>query len=140
MGTSNDKRLKFTKLTPETVNKLEEVFALDGSVEEACFYANISRQTYYNWIKDNPEMEDRFDSLRQKPVLKARQAVVKGLDNFDNGLRYLERKKKLEFSLRTELPGADGGPIQAEIDNNLGKITDKINKTLKDDILKGTIS
>lgn len=137
MGTSNDKRLKFTKLTPETVNKLEEVFAIDGSIEEACFYANISRQTYYNWIKDNPEMEDRFDSLRQKPVLKARQAVVKGLDNFDNGLRYLERKKKLEFSLRTELTGADGGPIQTEIDDNLGKITDKINKTIKDDILKG---
>ena len=137
MGTPNDKRLKFTKLTPDTVNKLEEVFALDGSVEEACFYANISRQTYYNWIKDNPEMEDRFDSLRQKPVLKARQAVVKGLDNFDNGLRYLERKKKLEFSLRTELTGADGGPIQTEIDDNLGKITEEINKNLKDGIFKG---
>lgn len=97
-----------TKLTPETVIKLEEVFAIDGTVEEACFYADISRNTYYEWIKEHPELNDRFQALRERPVLKARQAVVKGLDNFDNGLKYLERKKKLEFSLRTEITGADG--------------------------------
>lgn len=138
MGTPNDKRLKFTKLTPETVNKLEEVFAIDGSIEEACFYANISRQTYYNWIKNNPEMENRFDSLRQKPVLRARQAVIRGLDNFDNGLRYLERKKKLEFSLRTEITGKDGSDL---IPNNEQKeVADKaINEFLNDNPKNTTI-
>ncbi len=55
---------KYTKLTTETVNKLEEVFALDGTIEEACLFADISRTTYYNWIKDNPEMEERFEFLK----------------------------------------------------------------------------
>jgi len=36
-----------SKLIPECVKKLEEIFALDGTVEEACFFADISRQTFY---------------------------------------------------------------------------------------------
>ena len=36
---------KYTKLTTETVNKLEEVFALDGTIEEACLFAYISIKT-----------------------------------------------------------------------------------------------
>ena len=69
------------KFTDETIQKLEQVFSIGGSVEEACFFANISKQSYYNWTKDNPELKDRFDALRQKPILKARQEVIKGLDN-----------------------------------------------------------
>jgi len=85
------------KMTDEVVKKLEEAFAIDASISEACFYANITRQTYYNWIKSFPEYEERFDSLRQRPVLKARQTVVKSLDNPDFAFKYLERKKKKEF-------------------------------------------
>ena len=91
------------KMTESVVKKLEEVFALDGSVEEACYYANISRQSYYNWIKSFPDMLERFDSLRQRPFLKARQTVVKSLDNPDMALKYLERKKKDEFSTRQDI-------------------------------------
>lgn len=85
------------KLDKDTVKKLEEVFAIDGSVEEACYYANISRQTYYNWIKGDKELKEKFDRLRQRPVLKARQTVVKSLDDSNNAFRYLEKKKKIEF-------------------------------------------
>lgn len=126
-----------TEKTDDIIRKIEEVAALDGSIEEMAFYANIHRATLYRWLEDDKELSDRISALRQKPVLKARQAVVRGLDSFDNGLRYLERKKKLEFSLRTELTGADGGPIQTEIDDNLGKLTEEINKTLKNGILQG---
>jgi len=49
-----------------SVKKLEEAFAMDCSIEEACFYAGISRQTYYTWIKDNPELLDRFEELKQE--------------------------------------------------------------------------
>lgn len=99
---------KYTKLTPETVNKLEEVFALDGTIEEACLFADISRQTYYNWIKDNKDMEERFDILRQTPFLKARRTIEKSLDNPQYAFEYMKRKKKNEFSERLENTGADG--------------------------------
>jgi len=85
------------KINGDAVRKLEEVFAIDGSVEEACYYANISRQTYYDWIKNDPAKKVKFDRLRNKPVLKARMAVIKGLDCYSNSMDYLKRKKKLEF-------------------------------------------
>jgi hypothetical protein len=91
------------KLTPETVKKLEEVFAIDGTVEEACFYAEISKQTYYNWIKEFPEMAERFDALRQRPFLKARQTIVKALDDPNHAFKYLERKKKKEFGVNMDI-------------------------------------
>lgn len=97
-----------SKLTPETVKKLEEAFAIDATVEEACFYADISRQTYYEWIKQNPKLADRFEALRQRPVLTARQAVVRSLNNPDYAFRYLERKRKDEFAQRVENTGKDG--------------------------------
>lgn len=95
-----------TKLTDETVKKLEEVFAIDGTVEEACFYADISRQTYYEWIKDNPQLSDRFQALRQRPILAARQRVVQGVkENYGNAMDYLKRKKRLEFGDSIEHTG-----------------------------------
>ena len=104
-----------TKLTPETVTKLEEVFVIDGTVEEACFYAEISRNAYYEWIKANPALNDRFEALRQRPFLKARQTIVKALDNPHDAQWFLERKKKKEFAVRTELSGPDGGDIPIPI-------------------------
>ena len=95
--------------TKEIVKKLEEIFSLDGSVLEACFYAGITPQTYYNHVKEDagintPERKlfDRFSELRHNPVLKARRTVVKALDNPKDAQWYLERKRKKEFAEKQE--------------------------------------
>lgn len=86
------------KLTDETVMKLQQAFAIDASVEEACYYADISRETYYRWIKENPILYDKFERLRNKPVLVARQTVANKIpESYQNAMDYLKRKKKLEF-------------------------------------------
>ena len=107
-----------TKNHPELVKKLEEAFAIDASVEEACFYAGISRQTFYTWINKNKELRDRLEGLRNKPVLKARQTIVKNLDEVDTAKWYAERKRKSEFSTRVEQTGAGGGPLEVELTPN----------------------
>ncbi len=86
-----------SKMTPEKIAKLEEAFAIDATIEEACFYADIDPSTYNRWIHKNPKLHKRFTALRNKPVLKARQTVVKGLDDTHNAQWYLTRKKKKEF-------------------------------------------
>ena len=91
------------KMTDETVRKLEEVFAIDWSIGEACYYADISRQTYYNWVEENPELLERFQRLREKPVLKARQSVVSNLWDAEFALKYLKNKRNKEFNERSEL-------------------------------------
>lgn len=115
---------KKQKLTPETVNKLEQAFAIDATVGEACFYADISRETFYNWIKENKELSDRFDRLREKPILTARQTIAKSLHEPEHAKWYLERKKKLEFSTRNELTGADGKAIEVKTISGMKIIKD----------------
>lgn len=100
-----------TDMTPETINKLESVFAIGGTDKEACSYADISHQTLYNYQHDHPEFVERKEMLKEKPFIKARQTIVKSLDNAGDAQWYMERKKKLEFSVRNELTGAEGVPL-----------------------------
>jgi hypothetical protein len=108
-----------TKLTEETRHKIEEAAALDASVEEICYYADISRQTYYRWMEENPDFSDRIEKLRQRPFLKARQTIVKALENPKDAQWFLERRKKKEFAERTELTGADGKDLPTPILSNV---------------------
>lgn len=80
---------------------------------EACLYAGISKSTFYNYQIKNPAFVDRKELLKETTILQARQTIVKSLKlNPDMALKYLERKRKSEFSLRVENTGADGGAIQ----------------------------
>lgn len=109
-----------TKMTDLTVKKLEEAFALGCSDEEACVYADISKQTLYNYQHENRDFLDRKELLKQRPILKARQEVVSGLDsNPFFALKFLERKKKDEFSLRNE------SKIEIESTFSLGELFDQ---------------
>jgi hypothetical protein len=92
-----------TVMTPEVVSKLEHAFALGCSDLEACLYADISKQTLYDYQKLKPEFVDRKEKLKETPILKARTSVVGELANDpDLALRFLERRKKDEFSTKTE--------------------------------------
>lgn len=113
-----------TIISEEKIKKLEEVFAIDGTIEEACFYADISIQTYYDWQVKNPKLTERFTALRNRPVLKARQTVVKSLDQPQHAFEYLKRKRKQEFSERTEIDN----PAQTEAIKSLENIIKEIRK------------
>ena len=97
------KRGQPTKMTVLVIDKLKQAFAFDATVEEACSYAEIAKQTYYTFIKSHPKILDEFQAQREKPVLIARQSVINKMKEDGHlALKYLERKKKDEFSLRSE--------------------------------------
>lgn len=104
-----------TVMTTEVILKLEQAFAIDATVEEACSYAEIGRNTFYEYLKKNPEFQDRIDDLRQRPILKARQTIAKALENPVHAQWYIERKRKKEFSQRVEQTGADGSPLSVTL-------------------------
>ena len=100
-----------TVMTPDTIAKLENVFAIDGTVEEACSYADISPNSFYDYLKINPDFSKRISQLREKPVLKARQTAVTKLgESYSNAMDYLKRKKKHEFGDSADLTSG-GEPI-----------------------------
>jgi hypothetical protein len=93
-----------SKITELVVKKLEEAFAFGCTDLEACLYADISKQCLYNYQERFPEFVDRKEKLKQNPVLKARMAVIQGFaDSGELALKFLERKKKDEFSLKQEM-------------------------------------
>ena len=91
-------------MTEEKVRKIREAFALGCSVGEVLYYADIPKSTYYDWIRENPNLSDEIERLKEKPILMARQAVVSGLTNDKHfAFRFLERKLPKEFADKTSV-------------------------------------
>lgn len=108
----------------ETVTKLEEALSIGADVTAACAYANITRKTYYEWVKGDEKLSDRFDALREKPVLKAINTINKNLDKPETAKWYLERKRKKEFSIKQEID------VDANIILNVVKFNNGNNDTV----------
>lgn len=108
-----------TIMTPEIISKLEEVFSIGGSDEEACFYAGIGKSTLYNYQKGNPEFVERKEALKERPILKARQTVVKSLDDPNHAFKFLERKRRQEFA-----PPAQAVELSGEITSKVISLDD----------------
>lgn len=93
------------KITPLIIQKLEEAASVKASVAAMAFHADISIQTYYNWIKKDRKLFERLEACRQKPGLNARLAIQQSIAAGDGNLalKYLERTEKAEFSPQTNL-------------------------------------
>ena len=99
-------------VTEEKLRKLEEVFALDGTVEEALYYADLAESSYYDYLKEHPETAEHFKRLRNRPVLAARQTVNRAIrKDSDIAFRYLERKRRKEFGPHQVIEGDGIRPI-----------------------------
>ncbi len=106
-----------TVFTPEIIDKLEAVFLIGGTDLEACLYANVGKSALYNYQQKNPDFVDRKEMLKETPFLKARKTIVESLNNPQYAFEYMKRKKKDEFSDRSELTGKDGEALNVSILN-----------------------
>jgi len=116
-----------TVMTPEVIEKLESAFLLGCTDNEACFIADISPAALYQYQEANPIFTERKLLLKENQIYLARESVAKGIKRDPKlALSFLERKLKSEFSLRTELTGADGKDLTPiSIDSSLlGKFSD----------------
>lgn len=114
----------------EEINrKIEEAAALGSSIEEIAFYINVWRSTLYRWMAEDPELKDRIEELQEKPILKARQTIIKSLDNPDDARWYLEKKKKREFGNSVDI--TSGGEKITPSSPEAIKIAEKYEEELK---------
>jgi hypothetical protein len=93
-----------TIMTDSTLAKLKEGFAQGFSVRNACIWADIGQDTYYDYCKKFPEFSDQCKTLQQKPLIKSILVINKALNEGDVSTAkwYAERKAKDEFSTRQE--------------------------------------
>lgn len=90
------------------LTELKIAFSIGCTDEEACAFANVPTSTFYDYQKRHPEFSEEKERLKQNPILKAKKTIEATLDDPKNAQWYLERKKKDEFSTRSELTGKDG--------------------------------
>lgn len=118
-------------MTDEVITRLEQAFSLDCTVEEACFYAGIHSDTYFDWQKKNPEISERLHALKNRPILKARQTIIASLGSPQHAQWYLSRKRKTEFSERVETDVTSLGKSVAPSED-LRAAADQLSKLLKE--------
>ena len=96
-------------ITEPVLRKLEQAFAIDCTVEEACILAGIGTRTYYDFLDKHPDFSQTIELLRNIPFLLARQTIIDGImNNYSQAMDYMSRKKKGEFSHKLEM-SHDGG-------------------------------
>lgn len=101
-----------TIMTPETVKILEDAFSVGATDLEACFLANISKQTLYTYQDKYPEFVDRKEALKNMPKYKAKKVVAGKIEEGDEKVAqwYLERKGKDDgFSSKQEIDHTSKG-------------------------------
>ena len=63
-------------------------------------------------MEADPELLDRLETLRNRPVLLARTTVITAIEkDAELALKYLERKVKGEFSPRQETDNKHSGTL-----------------------------
>ena len=98
-----------TVMTEEVLRLLREAFEWGCTDREACLHAQIAQSTLYAYQLVNPEYVEWKEAWKDNPTLVARKCVATSLSSDKElSLKYLERKKKDEFSPRSEHTGADG--------------------------------
>jgi hypothetical protein len=93
-----------TKMTPETLKKLEDAYLCDATHLEAAIFAGISEVTLHAYRKENPEFSKRIDSLRGMIGLKAKNNIRESIESGDkhDSKWYLERRDK-DFKPKSEI-------------------------------------
>lgn len=98
---------KPTVVTDSVVRKLCNHLADGYTIDMACSMIGISRTSYYDHIKKNPERAELFELMKCMPTEKALANIVEAINNknLKVSMWYLERMQPEKFNPRyyTEL-------------------------------------
>ena len=111
-----------TVMTEKVVKKLEDWFIMGFTDLEACLYAEISKQSLYDYCKKYPAFTDRKEMLKDNLKMVAKTNLSKTINWWDSNDSkwYLERKGKDEFSLKIETKNE----TVVDLNINIAEITD----------------
>lgn len=127
-GEGNDRWGRPTVVTEEVKRLALEAYAWGCSNVEAGLHAGVSRSTLERYMQKDLEFKERAEELKNTPVLRARAKIVEAaMSSPYYALKFLERVKADEFSIRVRQMFEDPEPITPEeqeildqaIDDNL---------------------
>jgi hypothetical protein len=93
-----------TVVTQNAVLRLETAFALGCNVKVALAFAELSKDAYSRLLQRQPEFRERFERLRETPVLQAKRNVAMAIAAGDVAVsRWYLEKRCPEYSPRAQL-------------------------------------
>jgi len=84
------------KFTEDTVVKLESIFKIGGTDEEACSYALIHRATFYRWLKEDEDFATRISASKHYSDIAAKNVVIDTIikdKNLESAKWWLEKRQ-----------------------------------------------
>lgn len=116
------------KINKEIVGKLEWAFMKGLNISEACDYAEIHRDTYYDYCKNNQEFSDKMERAQTALQRKAKINLAEKIEDGDieESKYFLARKCKDEFSTKqqVEVSGNINNPFEGLTTDELRKLID----------------
>lgn len=74
---------RITDKTPEVIAKLIEIFRIDWTISEACWYANIDASTYHRWCNEDIAFKEKMSDAKEYWFIQARKTINTALNNWD---------------------------------------------------------
>ena len=94
-----------TKMTPETIQKLETAFIAGCTDLEACCYADVGKTALYEYCEKNPDFAERKETLKNQPIMSARFIIQDSLREGDlsTANKVIDRKEGQKIIQETTL-------------------------------------
>lgn len=117
---------RWTCITEDVKALLIEAFAFGCTNLEASRHAGIGERTLDRYFKKNPEFKEYCFELKENPTLTARSTLVKALNKSPFfALKYLERKKSDEFSIRIRQTFDEPLPLSPDEEKDIDDALDE---------------
>lgn len=111
------------KYDEKVVARLVEAFNNSYNVTEACQYAQISRETYYRWLKEIPEFEPIIEEAKAMPLRKAKETITSAIVQGDvNTAKWYVERRDPDFKPKAEV---DNTHELKETRRKLGDVLDE---------------
>lgn len=106
MGVSS--KTNMDNIKKQVLDALEKTL---GVISPACKMVGISRQTFYNWLKDDESFQLKFDEINQAQIDFVESKLFENINNNDttSAIFYLKTKgKDRGYVERKEISGVNG--------------------------------
>lgn len=106
-----------TKYNEQTHKRICTALSAGNTRKDSAEYAGVSEATFGRWIKEYPEFEEDVQKAEADAVVRnvaiIQQAASK---TWQAAAWWLERRRKNEWSAKTEVGNADGEPMKIVVE------------------------
>ena len=94
------------KVNYQIISKLEDSLQYGSTISEACYYAGISRDTFYRYFREDRIFAEKMELARNKLLTIAKSIVIRAIieGDYESSLWLLEKVVTPSLAIADEVP------------------------------------